>query len=339
MSYIIVIGFLFLALAAYTLLGGADFGAGLLETFAPARDRAHLRALGTKAIAPVWEANHIWIIVALVVLFVGFPRMHVMVMTALHIPMVLMLIGIVLRGTAFAFRYYQLGASAEVARPLWNILFRLGNVLVPMAFGMMSAAMSTGQITPQPEDFASAYLTPWIGAFPVATGVFVTCLFGWIAAVLLCAEVDGDARPAMVKRARRWTIATLIAGAVVSATAWIGDNPWLGAGDGMFRRFGMVALGSVGIIATWVILPQRRVWLPRLLVGGTVFAVVGGYWLAGYPNGIMLAGGGALTWPETAAPEATLQALAVTLVIASLLILPGLAWLYRIFKTPAEAAR
>ncbi|MGK0362488.1 MAG: cytochrome bd-type quinol oxidase subunit 2, partial [Bradymonadia bacterium] len=66
----------------------------------------------------------------------------------------------------------------------------------------------------------------------------------------------------------------------------------------------------------------------------TVFAVVGGYWLAGYPNGIMLRSGEVLTWPATAAPEATLQALAVTLVVASLLILPGLAWLYRIFKTP-----
>ena len=334
MSYVIVISFLFLALAAYTLLGGADFGVGLLETFAPARDRPHLRTVGTKAIAPVWEANHIWIIVALVVLFVGFPRMHVTLMTTLHIPMVLMLIGIVLRGTAFAFRYYQLGESAERALPLWNALFRLGNVLVPVTFGMISAALSQGELTLTADSFQGAYLTPWIGAFPIATGVFVTCLFGWIAAVFLCGELTGEARTTMVRRARRWTAATLIAGAAVSVTAWLGDNPWLGAGEGVLHRFGLVALGSLGIIATWIILPKPRVWLPRVLVGGTVFAVVGGYFLGGYPQGIMLRGGAVLTWPGTAAPEATLQALAVTLVVASVLILPGLGWLYRIFKTP-----
>lgn len=335
MSFAIVVVFLFVALVAYTLFGGADFGAGLLETVAPRREREALRRIGTHAIAPVWEANHVWIIVALVVLFVGFPAMHVTVMTALHIPMVIMLVGIVLRGCAFAFRYYQLGASAEAARPLWDALFRLGNLLVPLMLGMICAAFSQGRITLAPDGIYAAYLGPWLSPFCWATGLFVTCLFGWIAAVFLCGEVTGAERDAMVRRARIWTVAMLAAGACTSLTAWLGDNPWF-TGDGVLRRVWLVALGTLGVGATWLTLARPRAWLQRGLVGVTVTAIVGGYWFAGYPVGIVLREGAPLTWRGTAAPDATLQALALALVLGSLLILPGLAWLYRIFKRPIE---
>lgn len=335
MSFALAIIFLFVALVAYTLLGGADFGAGLLEAVAPKAEREHLRQVGTHAIAPVWEANHVWIIVAVVVLFVGFPTLHVTVMTALHIPMVIMLVGIVLRGCAFAFRYYQLGASAETARPIWDAVFRVGNLLVPMAFGMICAAFSQGRITLEPASVYDAYLAPWLSGFSWATGVFVTCLFGWIAAVFLCGEVTGEARAAMERRARVWTVAMVVAGALVSLAAWLGDNPWL-TGDGVWRGVWLVALGTAGVAGTWLTLSKPRPWLQRGLVGVTVTAIVGGYWLAGYPVGIVLREGPPLTWAASAAPEATLNALALALVLGSLLILPGLAWLYRIFKQPVD---
>lgn len=335
MSFVVVIGFLFVALVAYTLFGGADFGAGLLETFAPKAERPALRKIGTRAIAPVWEANHVWIIVALVVLFVGFPTLHVTMMTALHIPMVIMLVGIVLRGCAFAFRYYQLGEDAKATGPLWDAVFRLGNVLVPMTLGVICAAFSQGRITLTGESVYAAYVAPWTSAFCWATGLFVTCLFGWIAAVFLCGEVTGEARVAMVRRARRWTIAMIVAGGLVSLAAWIDGNSWL-TGDGVWRGVWLVLIGTAGVAGTWLLLAGSNAWAQRGSVGVTVTAIVGGYWLAGYPAGIVLRDAAALTWRGAAAPEATLQALAIALVAGSVLILPGLAWLYRIFKQPVE---
>jgi cytochrome d ubiquinol oxidase subunit II len=95
------------ALWAYTVTGGADYGVGILESLSPRHERPRLRTLAEKAIAPIWEANHIWIILALVIVFVAYPKVHVSITTRLQVPLLLMLAGIVLRGTAFTFRYYD----------------------------------------------------------------------------------------------------------------------------------------------------------------------------------------------------------------------------------------
>ncbi|HVV54815.1 MAG TPA: cytochrome d ubiquinol oxidase subunit II, partial [Mucilaginibacter sp.] len=102
----IVIGFLWLSLLLYLLLGGADFGAGIIELFTSDRNKAQARRITYRAIGPVWEANHMWLIIAIVILFVGFPQIYSTMSVHLHIPLAIMLLGIIARGTAFAFRSY-----------------------------------------------------------------------------------------------------------------------------------------------------------------------------------------------------------------------------------------
>ena len=101
----IVLVFLATSILAYTLSGGVDFGVGIIEAFAPKQERGPVRRLAEKAIAPIWEANHMWIVLALVITFVAYPHLHVAITTNLHVPLLIMLVGIILRGTAFTFRY------------------------------------------------------------------------------------------------------------------------------------------------------------------------------------------------------------------------------------------
>ncbi len=98
---------LFIGIATYLLLGGADYGAGVLELFTAPKKREYHQNLTYKAIGPVWEANHVWLILVLVIVFVGFPTLHAQVMTHLHIPLTILLVGIILRGTAFVFKHYD----------------------------------------------------------------------------------------------------------------------------------------------------------------------------------------------------------------------------------------
>lgn len=335
MSYWIVVVFFALSLVAYVLCAGADFGVGILELFVAKDQRKSIRKLAEHAIAPIWEANHIWIIVALVILFVGFPAIHVKLSTDLHIPMILMLGGIILRGTAFTFRYYDIQPDAASER-LWTWLFRIGSVLVPIMFGLMVGATATGKIQPEATDFYTTYLAPWLGLFPIATGIFVAILFAWIAAVFLVGEAADlpEERPKYVQRARTWTLLVMTWGGVVSVCAWLAKVPWLEQGLGTPWTLTCIVGSALGVGFVWRSIGQSRNWLPRIAVGVIVTAILGGYWGTVYPVALQLDHAAPpLTWTQSAAPTPVLRGLAIALVAAGLTVVPSLFYLYRLFKS------
>src|SRR3954464_9177810 len=129
---IIILGVSFLL---YTLLGGADFGAGIVEFFASREEEVTI----SKAMAPVWEANHVWLILAVVILFTGFPAVYSSLSLVLHIPLMLALLGIIARGTAFTFRHYDVGKESSHRR--YSFLFKLSSFLTPMFLGVTLGAM------------------------------------------------------------------------------------------------------------------------------------------------------------------------------------------------------
>lgn len=108
---------LWLSICLYIILGGADFGAGIVELFTNKKARHKTGKIMYESIAPVWEANHMWLIIAIVVMFVGFPKIYALMSTYLHIPLILMLVGIIARGTAFTFRHY------DAVEDKWQILY------------------------------------------------------------------------------------------------------------------------------------------------------------------------------------------------------------------------
>ena len=325
-----------ISLWAYVVMGGADFGVGILELFASREERPALRKEGERAIAPIWEANHIWIIVVLVVLFVAFPPIHVQLATSLHIPLVLMLIGIVLRGTAFTFRYYDAEGDNSTLR-LWSVLFRSGSVLVPVVFGHIVAAMAWGRIASRPTDAWDGYVMSWLGVFPAATGVFVASLFAWLAAVFLVSEATPERRDAAIQRARRWTVVLLGAGGWVTATGWYEGVSWLASALTKPATIWMLVLSTGGLGGLWVLLPSQKVGWMRGLAAAVVAGILGGYWFGAYPVALELGDGAPLTWHEAAAPPATLRALGIALAFALAFIVPGLIVLFRLFKSSNAA--
>src|ERR1051326_2029237 len=182
----IVAGIMVLALNAYVLMGGADFGGGVWDLLAAGPRRDEQRELITKSIAPIWEANHVWLIVVVVLLFTAFPTAFSTLAVVLHIPITLMLIGIVLRGSAFVFRCY--GSRALAPRRRWGIAFAGASAVTPVLLGTIIGAIASGDVATASgrvgvASFAEVFIAPWLPPFPIAVGLFTLALFAFLAAV------------------------------------------------------------------------------------------------------------------------------------------------------------
>ena len=162
------------ALILYVLFGGADFGGGVWHLLARGPRAPRQRALIAEAIAPIWEANHVWLILVVVVLFTGFPSAFAVISTRFHAPLLALLLAIVVRGSAFAFR----SASGDRTRERrgWSSLFVAGSLASPLLLGMIAAAMVAG---PSAADLSPARLGwsgPWLTPFALAAGLFTLAL-------------------------------------------------------------------------------------------------------------------------------------------------------------------
>ena len=176
-------GIILVSLTAYVLFGGADFGGGVWDLLASGPRRTAQRQLIAQAIAPVWEANHVWLILAIVLLFTCFPVAFARMAIVLHIPLTLMLIGIVLRGSAFMFRSYG-GGGARV--------FATASLMTPVLLGVSVGAVASGALRETGhatrETFIAAYVLPWLTPFALAVGGFALVCFAFLAAVYLTIE-------------------------------------------------------------------------------------------------------------------------------------------------------
>src|SRR2546427_8087186 len=160
MLEVIVAIFILSSLIVYALMGGADFGGGIwnLLAFGPRAKRQ--REAIADAIAPIWEANHVWLILVIVLLFTGFPKGFATMMTALNIPMTVMLLGIVLRGSAFVFRKY------DVKQRRWSTVFGMASFLTPFFQGIILGALTTGQIRVEQGRVLTGFMAGWVA--PIA---------------------------------------------------------------------------------------------------------------------------------------------------------------------------
>src|SRR5437764_5309144 len=130
------------SLNAYVLTGGADFGGGVWDLLASGPRRAAQRELIASQIGPIWEANHVWLILVVVVLFTAFPAAFATLGVVLHVPLSLLLIGIVLRGSSFVFRSY--GARDDATQQRWGRVFAMASVITPILLGIVVGAVASG---------------------------------------------------------------------------------------------------------------------------------------------------------------------------------------------------
>jgi cytochrome bd ubiquinol oxidase subunit II len=330
---IIILGVSFIL---YTILGGADFGAGIVETFAGRRQEPTI----SKAIAPVWEANHIWLILAVVILFTGFPAVYASLSLVLHIPLMLVLLGIICRGTAFSFRHYDV--VQDRSHQWYGWLFRASSFITPLFLGMTLGAMILGRITfDHSSGFYAMFLHPWLNVFCLVMGIFSICLFGFIAAVFLVGEAGDEVSwRKYVRLSKRFLLATVLSGiAVFAAAEWEG-HPLFDEFVRSPRSIAMLALAVLLIPVMLYFLNRKHnktVYL-RIATGIQCSAILAGWFYIQYPVLIQVSNGQHLTFLNTAAPEATLKQLLIALVVGLVLVVPAFLYLFKVFKVKKSPA-
>ncbi len=334
----ILVFFIGASLLLYVLLGGSDYGAGILELLpGPASLRERQKHVINEAMGPVWEANHMWLILIVVILFMGFPMIFTTLMVALHIPMLALLLGIVVRGAAFTFRHYD-AIQDEKSQRLYTCLFGLSSLWTALWLGIIAASLNRGIIDPQATSVWAAYMAPWWGWYPLAVGVFVACIFVFLASIYLISETT---EPLLTRRFKRMAAVSnclvIIAGGVVFAAS-LAERESLSAV--FFRRPPTVTVmiaATALFAALWFAVRARRGWLTRVVAGGQVSLILIG-WLLLYAPDAVTTVSGPLSFYEQAAPEATLRQLVLALLVGSVFIFPSLFFLLRVFKTKTPGA-
>jgi cytochrome d ubiquinol oxidase subunit II len=316
---------LIVALSAYAVLGGADFGAGFWDlTAGGARRGARLRGLIKRSMGPVWEANHVWLIVVLVVLWTCFPDAFGPMMETLYVPLFLAAVGIILRGAAFAVR----GEAATIveARAL-GATFALSSLLTPFFFGCAIGAVASGQVPVDgdPTEPLSAWTNPtsiFVGLMAVATGAY-------IAAVFLAGDATRAGMTDLAEAFRRRALgAAIVAGAFAIGGLAVVEADAPDLYDGLTSGLGLamvIVSAAIGATTLWLIW-MRRYEIARYTSGAAVGAVLVGWVLAQRPDFLP----GELTFQDAAAGDPTLIATLIALVVALAVIVPSLWWLFRL---------
>ena len=323
------------ALNAYVLFGGADFGGGVWDLFASGPRRDLQRTLISKAIGPIWEANHVWLIIVVVMLFVCFPSAFAAFGIVLHIPLSLMLIGIVLRGSACVFRSYSYGGRAEQRR--WGQLFAVSSLITPVVLGMCVGAVVSGAVgtamsaidTRAASSFSAMYVRPWISPFTLAVGAMTLAFVSYLAATYLTIEAEGD--PELQDDFRARALGAAVAAMALAAIALV-----LGArSSGVMSRLirpGWTMLVLVGSEAAALVsafaLLRRKFRLARIGAGAWLTLVLWGWILAQFP----LIVPPNLTIDMAAAPPRTLIETMAVLAGGAVVLVPSLWYLLRVFK-------
>ena len=324
----LVAGVIFVALNAYALLGGADFGGGVWDLLALGPRKARQRELIAEAIGPVWEANHVWLILAIVLLFTCFPPAFARLGTRLHIPLSLVLIGIVLRGSAFTFWRY--GADEEQRN--WGMVFAIASLMTPLLLGTTAGAIASGAVGDGgwgSGDFYGTYVAPWLNPFALSVGMFALIAFAFLAAVYLTLEArDREVREDFRRRARASGVGLFLAAVVVLLLS-LNRAPRVREGL-IFAAWAVPLhlLTAAAAITALVALWARRWRVARVAAAAQVSLILWGWALSQYPYILPPD----LSIANAAAPAATLRLVLAALVAGAVLLLPSLYYLFRIFK-------
>jgi cytochrome bd ubiquinol oxidase subunit II len=313
---------LFVAVTAYAVFGGADFGAGFWDLVAGGAERGERpREVIDHSIGPVWEGNHVWLIFIFVVLWTGFSEAYASITLTLFVPLTIAAFGIVLRGSSFAFRKTVFRTRD---RRNFGAAFALSSVLVPYCFGAVAGAIASGRVPAGGQ--AGDPWSSWVNPTSVFGGVFAVIVVAYLAAVYLVWDARRLSDEAMVDYFRRRAVgAALLAGvaSLVGIFVLRADAEYVFHGL-TSRALPLVILSALCGIGSLILLIRNATRGARLLAVGAVASIVIGWGVAQWPYLL----------PETlkvsagAAPSGTLTTLLVAAVGAVLIVLPGFVLLY-----------
>jgi cytochrome d ubiquinol oxidase subunit II len=312
---------LFVGVVAYAVFGGADYGAGFWDLTAGGAERGREpRHLVDQSLAPVWEANHVWLIFCLVMLWTGFPAAFAAIMTTLYVPLGLAALGIVVRGSGFAFRKVFVATAQQ---RVVGAAFAASSVLAPFFLGTVAGGIASGRV---PTAGSGDPVTSWLNPTSLLGGVLAVLACAFTAAVFLDAEARRRDEPHLEGWFRRRArVTAVVTGAVALAGIAIlrSDAPRLFSGL-LSRGLVFVLLSGACGLGALLLVNRAAPRLIQVLAVSAVGAIVAGWGVAQYPyllgTHLSIAGG--------AAPTSTLVALTVVAVAAVLLVVPSMALLF-----------
>ena len=311
---------MFVGVIAYGLFGGADFGSGFYDLTAGSGPRAaELRTMVDHSIGPVWEANHVWLIYVLVMWWTGFPSAFAAAMTTLFIPMMLALLGIVLRGAGFAFRKY---AETYAQARLFGAIFAGSSLITPFFLGAVAGGIASGRV---PRGGYGDQFGSWLNPTSMVGGCLAVATSAFLAGVFLTADAARGGRTDLAERLRARTLAVgVLAGLIVFAGLYpiVRDAPTLSHGL-RDRGLPLLAMAAVAGTATLVLIFRRRYRVARVFAATAVAAVVTGWGVGQYPWILV----DQQTINEAAGAPATMAGLLFVVALAVVFILPAFAYL------------
>ena len=330
MIYVVIV-FLWTAILLYILLGGADFGAGIIELFTSKQNRPKTRKTMYDAIGPIWEANHMWLIIAIVILFVGFPKIYTTISVYLHIPLVCMLLGIIARGTAFVFRNYD--AVKDDMQRIYTPIFIYSSLITPFFLGIIAASSVSGSIDVQASDFASAYIFSWLNWFSIAVGIFTVSICAYLATIFIIGQAENEEdKSHFIKKAYRTIYSVMICGALVFAASIVEKIPLLNWIFGALPGIIAISAATMSLVIMFWALNKNRPILLRLLAGFQITMILFAATYRHFPDIVLITNGDNLSLLTHQGQAKTIESLGYALLFGSVFILPALFYLIYIFQ-------
>jgi cytochrome d ubiquinol oxidase subunit II len=317
---------MWVGVTAYALFGGADFGAGFWDLVAGGASRGgSQRSLIEGSIGPVWEANHVWLIFILVVMWTGFPGLFGAVSSTLWIPLTIAAFGVIARGSAFAFRK---NVTARWQRRLFGAAFAASSVITPFFLGAAAGAVAAGRVPPGIG--RGNAISSWWNPVSVLTGALAVVVCAYLAAVYLTGDARRAGDDSLIAAFRGRALAAGLAAGVIAAVGIAvlhGDAPALAHGL-LHRGLPLVVASAAAGLAALVLLSRRHFTAARIAAGLAVTAVIWAWAAAQYPYLLQ----SRLTIAGAAAARSVLLATLVSLGVGAVLLVPSLGWLYVIFQ-------
>jgi len=330
----VVLFFLFFSLFLYVLLAGADFGAGIIELFSSRRNQEITKKTVYRVMGPIWEANHIWIIILIVILWIAFPVYYNIFVVYLHIPITLMLLGITMRGVAFIFRHYD--AIKGKSQNWYNQLFKLGSFFSPLFLGIIFGGLVGGSINLYEENsslgFKEIYIDSWFNPFSILIGLFYVVLCSFIAANFLIGEAgEEDEKNVYKKKASYATIILVLLGFIIILYGYFNNIAFVA--DFIENKTSLIAviISALVLIPLWIMIKKREKKWSRILAAVQVFLIVSAAILAHFPY-IIITSTKEINILDGVASNSVINSLGIALLIGGFLILPGLYHLMSSFQ-------
>lgn len=323
LAAVIAVGLGFV-LSAYAILSGGDFGAGILDLAAGKRQEE--RSAIARTIGPLWEANHVWLIFAITIMFSAFPPGFAALGTALLVPFTLAVMAIVVRGVAFALRAE---ATRDGARSsgLLGLVFGVASVVAPFLFGLSAAALA--QVSSSQRGEATVSSLPWTGLFAGTVGLLAVALCAHLAASFVADRLERGGQPRLAERFRRRGLQTggwllVLSALSLLAAVWKAPALWHNLST---KALPLVVIGLVATVVSLFALARRQYAVARGATALAASAIVWGWLIAQSPRLI----GTRLTIHTAAATAPALTALAIACAAVVIAVLPAFYLLYVFF--------